>query len=134
MIVVDTNVIAYLWLPGKDSPLAQRLMEHDGDWCAPLLWRSEFRNVLVGVMRRGAISVDAARRTAEEAELLMRGREYAVSSGPVLAAAAASGCSAYDCEFVVLAQALGLPLVTVDRDLLRAFPNDAWSPAAYVRH
>ena len=131
MIVVDTNVIAYLWLPCPDTAVAQRLLELDAEWCAPLLWRSEFRNVLVGVVRRGAISVEWAQRTAEEAEALMHGREYAVDTGAVLAAAAASRCSAYDCEFVVLAQALGAPLVTADREVLRAFPNVAQQPARF---
>ncbi len=53
MIVVDTNVIAYLWLPGARTAAAERLVKKDSDWNAPLLWRSEFRNVLAGCLRRG---------------------------------------------------------------------------------
>ena len=131
MIVVDTNVMAYLWLPCPDTAAAQRLLELDGEWCAPLLWRSEFRNVLAGIVRRGAMSVESARRTAEDAEAQMRGHEYAVDTGAVLTAAATSRCSAYDCEFVVLAQALGVPLATADREVLRAFPNVARAPASF---
>jgi predicted nucleic acid-binding protein len=50
----------------------------------------------------------------------------------VLSLAAQSGCSAYDCEFVALAQDLRVPLVTTDRQILKAFPTVAVSPAACV--
>lgn len=34
-----------------------------------------------------------------------------------------SNCSAYDCEFVALAMALGVKLMTMDAKLLKAFPT-----------
>lgn len=40
------------------------------------------------------------------------------------------GCTAYDCEFVALSQRLGVPLVTLDRALLKAFPRLARKFAA----
>ncbi len=46
MIVVDTNVIAYLYLSNERSQQVERLLEKDSEWAAPLLWRSELRNVL----------------------------------------------------------------------------------------
>jgi predicted nucleic acid-binding protein len=61
-------------------------------------------------------------RSAEE---LLAGRELAVDSAAVLDLAFASSCSAYDCEFVALAQALGVRLVTSDKQVLRAFPRIA---------
>lgn len=48
MIVVDSNVLAYLYLPGEYSTAAEALLEQDSDWAAPILWRSEFRNILAG--------------------------------------------------------------------------------------
>ena len=48
MIVVDTNVLAYLYLPGEHSAIAEALLERDHEWAAPVLWRSEFRNILAG--------------------------------------------------------------------------------------
>ena len=53
----------------------------------------------------------------------MHGREYEIASLPVLNLVAASTCSAYDCEFVALAQNLSVPLVTVDKQILNQFPN-----------
>jgi predicted nucleic acid-binding protein len=122
MIVVDTNVLAYLWLPGERTKAAERLLKKDPDWNAPLLWRSEFRNVLAGCLRRADLSFETALAIADGAEGQMRGREFSVPSAQVLARIEESECSAYDCEFVVLADELGVSLVTSDEKLLKAFP------------
>ena len=63
---------------------------------------------------------------------LMSGRERDVNSAHVLRLAAQSACSAYDCEFVALAQDLNVRLVTVDKQVLAEFPNVAISLDAYV--
>jgi predicted nucleic acid-binding protein len=127
VIVVDTNVIAYLWLPGTSTSKAEALLEADPEWAAPVLWRSEFRNVLSGLLRRGEVDLETAIRLAEASEEHMRGREFSVGSADVLERVAASRCSAYDCEFVALAQELGVDLVTTDRQVLRSFPQTAVS-------
>ena len=127
MIVVDTNVLAYLWLPGERTAAAERLLKDDSDWNAPLLWRSEFRNVLAGCMRRGDLGLETALRIVEGAEGQMRGREFSVPSAQVLERAEESDCSAYDCEFVVLADELGVPLITSDEKVLKSFPSLARS-------
>ena len=125
MIVVDTNVLAYLWMPGVRTAQAERLLRSDPDWNAPILWRSEFRDVLAGCLRRGDVNLGTALQIADEAEGQMRGREFSVPSAQVLARVEASDCSAYDCEFVVLAEELGVKLVTFDEKLLRSFPRVA---------
>ncbi len=122
MIVVDTNVLAYLWLPGERTPAAERLLRGDQDWNAPLLWRSEFRNVLAGCLRRRDLDLETALQIVGGAEGQMRGREFSVPSAQVLTRAEASDCSAYDCEYVVLAEELGVALVTSDEKLLKSFP------------
>jgi predicted nucleic acid-binding protein len=63
----------------------------------------------------------------EEAESQMHGKEYSVSSMQVLNLVEKSRCSAYDCEFVALAEDLGIPLVTTDKKMLSAFPSIAVS-------
>src|SRR5436190_18347548 len=55
----------------------------------------------------------------------MVGREYQVESSVVLKLAATSGRSAYACEFVALARALEVRLVTSDQEVLASFPADA---------
>lgn len=122
MIVVDSNVLAYLYLPGECTAAAEALLERDPDWAVPLLWRSEFRNILAGYLRRGSLSFQQAYRLQREAEDLLAGAEYEVDSLGVLELVRDSDCSAYDCEFVALAMRLGTRLVTQDGKLLRAFP------------
>ena len=48
MILVDSNVLAYLYLPGDRPAETEALLDQDPDWAAPVLWRSEFRNILAG--------------------------------------------------------------------------------------
>lgn len=130
MIVVDTNVLAYLYLPGEYTHAAEALLERDSNWAAPVLWRSEFRNILAGYLRRGSLSFEQAHGIQREAEHLLAGAEYEVDSLSVLQRVRDSDCSAYDCEFVVLAETLGTKLVTMDAKLLRAFPRTALALAA----
>lgn len=125
MIVVDSNIVAYLYLPGEYTVAAETLLEKDPVWAAPVLWRSEFRNILAGYMRRGSLTFQQAQEIQSEAEDLLNGAEYDVDSLSVLQLVRDSECSAYDCEFVALATKLGTKLVTMDRKLLRAFPGVA---------
>lgn len=127
MIVVDSNVLAYLYLPTDHTPRAEALLQKDPDWAAPVLWRSEFRNILAGYMRRKVLSFDHAKRAQAEAESLLAGNEHDVDSQRVLELVRDSDCSAYDCEFVALAMQLDVTLVTMDAKLLKAFPKQALS-------
>jgi predicted nucleic acid-binding protein len=123
MIVVDTNVVAYLYLPGAFTSAAERLLQHEPQWAAPLLWRSELRNILTLHMRQRLLTFEQSFAIQREAEALMADNEYDVDSFDVLELARDSGCTAYDCEFVALARRLGVKLVTGDTKLRRAFPT-----------
>lgn len=125
MIVVDSNILAYLYLPGDRTAAAEALLEQDPEWAAPTLWRSEFRNILAGYMRRKTITFDQACSLQSEAESLLAGAEFEVDSSSVLELVRDSDCSAYDCEFIALAVKLNTKLVTVDKKLLREFPTRA---------
>jgi predicted nucleic acid-binding protein len=132
MIVVDTNIIVYLYVTGDHSTQAEQALLKDPLWVAPLLWRSEFRNVLALYVRKGFLSLEEAEQLVGRALLLMQGREYEMASHSVLALTASSTCSAYDCEFVALAKDLDIPLITVDKQVLDQFPDVATSLAEFV--
>ena len=132
MIVVDSNVLAYFWIQGVHTHLAEQVLQKDAAWAAPLLWRSELRNILATYLRRGLLEDDLACSMMLEAEKKMLGHEFSVSSSDVLQMAHASNCSAYDCEFVVLARELNVSLVTADKQVLAAFPKIAMSMSAFV--
>ena len=130
MIVADTNLLIYLYVQGQRTEESEAVLRRDPVWTAPLLWRSEFRNALIGLVRKDALALDEALPMVDEAERWLAGREYSVVSRHVLTLAEKSGCSAYDCEFVALAQDLAVQLVTADRQILKAFPTIAISSSA----
>jgi predicted nucleic acid-binding protein len=127
LIVVDTNIIAYLMIRGERTLQARAVFKKDSEWVAPLLWRSELRSVLALYLRKKFLSLNEALQFMQEAERLLEGGEYEIPSSLVLNLSASSLCSAYDCEFVGLAQELGISLVTTDNKVLKAFPSIAIS-------
>lgn len=132
MIITDTNVIAYLLLTGEYSAQAEKALRLDPVWAAPILWRSEFRNVLALYIRKKSLTVGQAIQIFDRADALLDGREYTLSSRSVLELVARSNCSAYDCEFVALAQDLGVSMVTVDKRIPAQFPDVAISLVDYI--
>jgi predicted nucleic acid-binding protein len=132
VIVVDTNVIVYLLIEGPFSPVARRVVVKERRWSAPRLWRSELRNVLIGYIRRGALSSDEAQQILRRAEARLGVHSAEVDHAEVLQLALMSGCTTYDCEFVAVARAAGVPLVTADRKLLAAFPLLAVAPEVFA--
>ena len=125
MIVVDTNIIAYLLIPGPWTEAAEDLLQSEPVWAAPPLWRSEFRNILAGYLRRGTLSFEQTVALQSTAESLLAGHETSVDSRAVLELVRVSNCTAYDCEFVALARQSGSVLYTLDAKLLAAFPDTA---------
>jgi predicted nucleic acid-binding protein len=123
VIVVDTNVIAYLLLPGAWTAAAEKLFLAEPRWATPVLWRSELRNILIGYVRRGALSFESAVELQHTAQEMLYANEFNIDSRSVLQLARQSGCSAYDCEFVALAQQTNSRLYTVDKKVLKAFPD-----------
>lgn len=125
MIVVDTQVLVYATLGGPFRERAERAAAVDPDWHAPVLWRSEYMNVLAGEIRRGSISVDQADALAAMANALVTSRSS--ERRAVLELVPTSSCTAYDLEYVAVARALGAPLVTNDAQILSDFPGIAVS-------
>ena len=125
MIVVDTNILAYVLLPYEHSAKADALFKRDPEWVAPILWRSEFRNLLAGYLRRKTLTFEEVLKVQAEAEAVLAGNEHEADSRRVLELVRDSDCTAYDCEFLSLAMRLGVKLVTMDAKLLKAFPQYA---------
>ena len=122
MIVVDVNTIAYLWIQGEMSDLAEKALAKDSHWVSPILWRSEFQNILAGYLRRGDLDQITVNSCLAGAQSQMAGYEYIVPSTLVMRKVATSACSAYDCEYVALANDLNTILVTSDKKILKEFP------------
>jgi predicted nucleic acid-binding protein len=132
VIVADTNLVAALLLPSELNGDAGRILLADPAWVLPVLWRSEWRAVLLKLLRARRLDLAGALRLVDWAEARFGPGERLPDSGEVLRLASASGCTACDCEFVALALALEAPLVTSDRELLAAFPAVARSPRDHL--
>ena len=134
MIVADSNLVAYLLIPGDKNALADEILLKDSDWAVPLICRSEVRNILTLYMRHEGMSLSQAKRTMEKAEILWRNTEFAVPSDDVLELTSRHNVTAYDGEFVVLAKQLGVPFVTFDKPVRKACPNIAIDPEEFRKH
>jgi len=115
------------------SAAADAAWAKDPDWIVPILWRSEFRNALAGSIQRRSITAEEASAIANLAEAMLDRKEFTVSTSAVLQLVSRSQCSAYDCEFVAMAHANGVRLLTVDRQILHEFPEVAISLKRFVR-
>jgi predicted nucleic acid-binding protein len=129
VIVADVNLLAYLYLPGKFTDLAEDLLLRDSEWAVPRLWRSEFNNILATYMRKGLLALDDALVIQRQAHVLVAGNEYDIPAAVVLRLAQRSGCSAYDCEYLALAEHLDVRLVSGDAKVVKTFPGRAISLA-----
>ena len=132
MIVADTSLIASLLLSTPATVDAEAVLEKDPEWVAPALWRSEFRNVLATQIKVMGLPVDDAMALFEKAEEVIGEPEAGVDTRAVLHLAHAKKLSAYDAEYVALAQTLKIELVTLDKGILQAAPEISISPKAFV--
>jgi len=132
LIVIDTHLAVCLLLPGNADQRADELLVRDSRWVVPGLFFSEFKSVLSGLLRQGAINLNDAIAYVNEAETVLERVPFSPNHGRILELSLGSGCPSYACEFVGLAEMLEVPLVTVDPKVLQAFPRLAMSPCAYV--
>lgn len=84
MIVADTNIICYLYMPTKYSANAELLLKQEPQWAVPVLCKSEFRNVLIGYLRKKLLDLKTVIFLLQEAEDLLSNQEYQVSSLSVM--------------------------------------------------
>lgn len=132
MIVADCTLIVPMYVTDPRTPLSEAVFVRDAVWLSPPLWRSEMRNAIRAYLRGGGITLDEAKLSMRRAETHMVRGEVVVSSEDVLDIVSAFGCTAYDAEYVVAANGLGLPLITADAELLRKFPDIAMTAESFA--
>jgi predicted nucleic acid-binding protein len=121
-----------LFITGDQTPLAQKVLNKDPQWIVPPLWQSEFRNVLAAYLRRG-MTLQQAKQIMENALQTLENRQVTPSADKILELITDSECTAYDCEFIALAEQLNVKLVTADKQLLKQFPDGAISLEEFVK-
>ncbi len=132
--VVDTNVVAYYLLatePFVDE--TRQFWRTVGQPLAPALWAAELANVLWMAIRTGVLDADEGhRKLALAARLRIRSVPIRTLWQAALSRATTTNVAVYDTLFVELAIRRRLPLVTFDARVLKAFPDTARRPAAFL--
>jgi predicted nucleic acid-binding protein len=123
MIVVDANVIVYWATEGPHTEQAEHLRTMDGDWRTAPLWRYEFTNAILMMMRAGMLTETLALDCLLKADGLMTPREHAIMQGDALRVAGRYGISAHDAQYIALAEQLHTRCVTNDKALARKVPG-----------
>ena len=121
MVVVDTNVVAYLLIEGDRTAEAQALYARDPDWRSEGFLLVEFSNLLATYARAGKLDADTAADLLSMAERTLSGI-VSLPHARAMALAAEFGASAYDGRFLAVARQLGARLVTEDAKLRQAAP------------
>lgn len=132
MIVADCNLAAYLLIEGEHTATAEFVFAKDPHWCAPWLVRSEFMNVLTQHMRHRSLPLTTAQKAINKLGSLYQNRFLTVDAADVLALVEAAPISAYDAEYVSLAQSLNVPLITFDAKLIKSCPHAVQSAEQFV--
>ena len=68
MVLVDTNIVAYLMIEGDRTTAAQELLSRDPDWRSEAFIMVELSNVLATYIRAGLLTRKRALRLLAEAE------------------------------------------------------------------
>ena len=121
MVVVDTNILAYLLIDGDRTADAQALHARDAEWRSESFLLIEFSNILATYLRAGSLRRSGAHALLAEAETRVRGLVNLPHSR-ALRVAEQFAVSAYDARFLGAAQTLGARLVTEDARLRAAAP------------
>ena len=134
VLVIDTNVIAYLLIAGDHTNEAQALYARDSEWSSESFVLIEFSNILATYQRIGDLTRAQAERLLNEAE----SRLHSLIDLPHIAAlrtAERFSVSAYDARFLATAEYFGAMLVTEDSKLRDAAPalTQSLSEALAVR-
>lgn len=133
MIVIDVNILFYFLHSGQHTVTARDVYEHDSDWIAPTLIYSEFQNILASNFRRGFVSEWQCLEAWRESLILLENNVVDPDWEVSLALALKHQITSYDSQYVEVARARRLPLVTEDRELLRKFPGIAISMVDFIR-
>ena len=124
--VVDASVVLTWCFPDENSALAERVaqMFKEGDSAiAPSFWPHELLNALLVGEKRKRISGDLIRAFLTDLAtlpiVLQESQADAVFDG-IQSLSREHGLTAYDAAYLDLAQTNGLPVATLDEDLMRA--------------
>ncbi|MBN1630417.1 MAG: type II toxin-antitoxin system VapC family toxin [Thermoleophilia bacterium] len=96
MLVVDANIVVYLLTQNERTAQARALWATDRDWRAPRLLFYELASVFSQLVKRRAMSLEAAVAGLESGAALVRLLDREPSAGRILEISTKLRLSAYD--------------------------------------
>lgn len=123
MLVVDTNIIAPLYIAGACTARVHELHRADGLWRTDPLALLEFSNILATYRRAQYLTASQARKCLAEAERFIGPHQMGVPHEVALRIAIHYRITTYDARFVAVASHLKTRLVTEDKKLRAAVPE-----------
>ena len=124
MVLVDTNILAYLMIEGDRTSAARALYARDPDWCSEAFILVELTNVLSTYVRTKALTHKQGSALLAEAQAILP-TLTSVQHAQAFEMATEFGISAYDGRFIAVAKQMKSKLVTEDVKLRNAVP--AWT-------
>ncbi len=124
VVLVDTNILAYLLIEGDRTPAAQALYGRDPDWRSESFIMVELSNILATYVRARALTHKQATGLLAEAQALMP-TLTSLQHQQGLDTATEFSISAYDARFIAVARQMRVKLITEDVKLRTAVP--AWT-------
>ena len=127
--VIDASVALAWCFPDEHEALAQQvavMFKHGDTALAPSFWPHEVLNALLAAERRKRISKEMVRSFLEDLALLPVAPQHIPTRDVfdrVQLLSRQYDLTAYDAAYLDLALESGLPLATLDEDLLRACEN-----------
>ena len=122
MVLVDTNVIAPLYVRSARTEAVEELFARDAVWRTEPLALIELSNVLTTYERSRYITAATARDCLNRAAAFLQPQLFRVSHQAAMEAALDYRVTAYDARFLALADQLGIRLITEDTRLRAAAP------------
>jgi len=122
MVLVDTNIIAPLYVRSARTEAVEELFARDAVWRTEPLALIELSRVLITYDRARYITAATERDCLNRAAAFLQPQLFRVSHQAALDAALRYGTTAYDARFLALADQLGSRLITEDARLRAAAP------------
>ena len=128
MIVVSTDIVAALYLPGENTATAEAVLTRDPAWASPMLWRTVFPHYVTEPLRSGAVTPLLVGEMLAEAEKLFLSREFPAPVKENMQFVFQSQCSAFMAPFLGLAKGAALIRISPKSFPLQGTyaPGDAW--------
>lgn len=131
MIVVDASVVAFLLIDGELTDAVRELHRIDPDWVTPPILNHEMLNILaaVGSAEGNSAAMEGVWR---DVRALVASRQQVPDPVRSLRLGVELGISGNEAQYLCLADSLGLPLITQEKNLLQAAPQRAVSVLDYL--